>query len=124
TRQQQEHVEFTLEQLRASLAGIDGTEIATLVIAYEPVWAIGTGEVAGPEDAQEMAAELRTELSNTYGRDTGQQARLLYGGSVKLVYVLTIMNQPDNDCVHVGGASIDDSEFASIVRFEHHLLTD
>lgn len=124
TRQKQEHVEFTLQQLRASLAGIQSAEIAGLVIAYEPVWAIGTGEVAGPEDAQEMAAAIRTEIGNTYGGDTAHKVRVLYGGSVKADNVAAIMNQTDIDGVLVGGASLDDSEFASIVRFEHHLLTD
>jgi triosephosphate isomerase len=123
-RQSGEHVEHTLAQLRAGLAGLSAEAIARLVIAYEPVWAIGTGEVAGPADAQEMCAALRAELVNLYDEATARGIRLLYGGSVKSGNVAAILRERDVDGVLVGGASLDESEFASIVRFEHHLLTD
>ena len=82
-RQAGTHVEHTLEQLRGSLAGITAEQAESLVVAYEPVWAIGTGEVAGPEDAQEMCAAIRTELAQLFGDEVAAKVRLLYGGSVK-----------------------------------------
>ncbi|GAA4109297.1 triose-phosphate isomerase [Enteractinococcus coprophilus] len=123
-RQAGEHVSFTLQQLRAALQGIDASVVANLVLAYEPVWAIGTGEVAGPADAQEMAAAIRQELAELYDIDTAQAIRVLYGGSVKADNVAAIMRERDIDGVLVGGASLDAEEFANIVRFEHHLVTD
>lgn len=123
-RQAGTHVEHTLAQVRADVAGLDAEQVASLVIAYEPVWAIGTGEVAGPEDAQEMCAAIRAELTEFYDAGTAAKVRLLYGGSVKAANAAAIMNQRDVDGVLVGGASLDAGEFANIVRFESHLLTD
>jgi triosephosphate isomerase len=123
-RQAGAHVQHTLEQLRAGVAGLAPEQAATLVVAYEPVWAIGTGEVAGPEDAQEMCAAIRTELATIFGDDVAAKIRLLYGGSVKANNVAAILNERDVDGVLVGGASLDPAEFANIVRFESHLLTD
>lgn len=124
TRQAGEHIGHTLDQVRGALHGIEAEAVAKLVIAYEPVWAIGTGEVAGPADAQEMGAAIRQEIAELYDTDTAQAIRLLYGGSVKANNVAAIMRERDIDGVLVGGASLDDAEFANIVRFEHHLLTD
>jgi triosephosphate isomerase (TIM) len=124
TRQAGRHVEHTLAQLRAGLEGFTAEQVADLVIAYEPVWAIGTGEVAGPADAQQMCAAIRAELAVLFGEDTAARLRLLYGGSVKSSNVASILREKDVDGVLVGGASLDEAEFASIVRFEHHLLTD
>ncbi|GAA2042432.1 triose-phosphate isomerase [Yaniella flava] len=124
TRQAGQHVEFTKQQLREALEGISAEQTAQLVIAYEPVWAIGTGEVAGSDDAQEMSAALRDEIAERYDTETANSTRVLYGGSVKADNVATIMRERDIDGVLVGGASLDDAEFANIVRFEHHLLTD
>ena len=124
TRQAGDHVEFTLQQLRAALQDIDASAATGLVVAYEPVWAIGTGEVAGPSDAQEMGAGIRQELAELYDTETAQAIRVLYGGSVKADNVAAIMRERDIDGVLVGGASLDDEEFANIVRFEHHLVTD
>ena len=123
-RQAGEHVSFTLQQLRAALQGVDASAVTNLVLAYEPVWAIGTGEVAGPADAQEIAAAIRQQLAELYDTDTAQAIRVLYGGSVKADNVAAIMRERDIDGVLVGGASLDDEEFANIVRFEHHLVTD
>ncbi|HEY4616241.1 MAG TPA: triose-phosphate isomerase [Citricoccus sp.] len=123
-RRSGEHVQHTLDQLRAGLRGLPAEDVARLVIAYEPVWAIGTGEVAGPEDAQEMCAALRAEVAAHHGQDAAAGVRLLYGGSVKSGNAAAILRERDVDGVLVGGASLDESEFASIVRFEHHLLTD
>ena len=123
-RQAGTHVEYTLEQLRGSLAGITAEQAETLVVAYEPVWAIGTGEVAGPADAQELCAAIRTELAQLFGDETASKVRVLYGGSVKASNVAQILAERDVDGVLVGGASLDAAEFANIVRFEHHLVTD
>jgi triosephosphate isomerase len=123
-RQAGTHVEHTLAQLRAAVAGLTAEQASELVVAYEPVWAIGTGEVAGPEDAQEMCAAIRVELASLFGDDVAAKIRLLYGGSVKANNVAAILNERDVDGVLVGGASLDPAEFANIVRFESHLLTD
>ena len=123
-RQAGTHVEHTLAQLRAGVEGLTAEQAAELVVAYEPVWAIGTGEVAGPEDAQEMCAALRAELSTLFGADTAARTRLLYGGSVKANNAASILKERDVDGLLVGGASLDAAEFANIVRFESHLLTD
>ncbi|MGN6404262.1 triose-phosphate isomerase [Sinomonas sp.] len=119
-RQAGQHVEHTLGQLRADVEGLTAEQISTLVVAYEPVWAIGTGEVAGPEDAQEMCAAIRSELAASFGAKAANSARLLYGGSVKSGNAAAILGQTDVDGVLVGGASLDPAEFASIVRFESH----
>jgi triosephosphate isomerase len=123
-RQAGEHVDFTLEQLRGSIAGLEAHRVAELVVAYEPVWAIGTGEVAGPEDAQEMAAAIRAELAGLYDDATAARTRILYGGSAKAANAGAILQGKDVDGVLVGGASLDAEEFASIARFEQHLVTD
>ena len=124
TRQAGMHVEYTLDQLRNALQGLTAASVAELVVAYEPVWAIGTGEVAGPADAQEMGAAIRQEVAELYDTETAERIRVLYGGSVKANNVAAIMRERDIDGVLVGGASLDDEEFANIVRFEHHLVTD
>ncbi len=123
-RQAGRHVEYTLEQLRGSLAELTAGELEGLVVAYEPVWAIGTGEVAGPEDAQEMAKAVRAELESLYGAEFARATRVLYGGSVKSSNVASIIAGPDVDGALVGGASLDAEEFAKIARFEQHLVTD
>ncbi|MCT1802396.1 triose-phosphate isomerase [Kocuria sp. WRN011] len=123
-RQSGNHVTFTLEQLRGSLADLNEKELEGLVVAYEPVWAIGTGEVAGPEDAQEMAAAIREELGKLYSEDFAQATRILYGGSVKSSNVANILGGSDVDGALVGGASLDAEEFAKIARFEQHLLSN
>ncbi|GAB2750565.1 triose-phosphate isomerase [Sinomonas soli] len=119
-RQAGTHVEHTLAQLRADVEGLTAEQAAQLVVAYEPVWAIGTGEVAGPGDAQEMCAALRAELAVLFGDEAARAARLLYGGSVKAANAAAILAEQDVDGVLVGGASLDVAEFASIVRFESH----
>jgi triosephosphate isomerase len=123
-RQAGTHVQHTLDQLRADVEGLSAEQAAELVVAYEPVWAIGTGEVAGPEDAQEMCAAIRAELTELFSADVAAKVRLLYGGSVKSNNVAAILNGSDVDGVLVGGASLDPAEFANIVRFESHLVTD
>ena len=116
-RQAGRHVEHTLEQLDGSLAGFDAKQVAALVVAYEPVWAIGTGEVATPDDAQEVCAAIRARVAETRGDEAAGAVRILYGGSVKAANVAGIMQQPDVDGALVGGASLQADEFGGICRF-------
>jgi triosephosphate isomerase len=115
-----EHVPHTLAQLDGALAGLPADQARTIVIAYEPVWAIGTGEVATPEDAQEVCGAIRTRLAELYSGDLADGVRVLYGGSVKATNVAAIMAQPDVDGALVGGASLDPDEFVAICRFRLH----
>ncbi|HET6910522.1 MAG TPA: triose-phosphate isomerase [Mycobacteriales bacterium] len=116
-RREGTHVAHTTSQLRAALADVPADAARTLVLAYEPVWAIGTGEVATPDDAQEVCAELRTTLADLYSGDLADGVRVLYGGSVKPDNVAGIMAQPDVDGALVGGASLSVDDFVAIVRF-------
>jgi triosephosphate isomerase (TIM) len=116
-RQAGDHVDYTLGQIDGSLAGIDSGPAAGLVVAYEPVWAIGTGEVATPEDAQEVCAAIRKRVTETWSDAVGGSMRILYGGSVKAANVAAIMEQPDVDGALVGGASQQADEFGAICRF-------
>ncbi len=119
-RQSGEHVAYVLDQVRGSLAGISDDDVAGLVIAYEPVWAIGTGEVATGQDAQEVCAAIRADIAETRGAAPAESVRILYGGSVKATNVAGIMSQPDVDGCLVGGASLDADEFIGIVRYRLH----
>ena len=114
-RQERNHVPYVLEQLSGSLEGVD--DISTLVIAYEPVWAIGTGEVATPEDAQEVCRAVRRWISETHGAEAAAGVRVLYGGSVKAENAPGIMAQKDVDGALVGGASLSAEEFVGIVGY-------
>lgn len=120
TRQAGEHVPFVLAQLDASLEGLTEEQVAGLVVAYEPVWAIGTGEVATPADAQEVCAAIRARLGESLGKAAAAGARILYGGSVKSSNIASIMAQPDVDGALVGGASLDPDDFVGIVRYRLH----
>ncbi len=111
------HMAHTLAQLDAGLEGLTAEQIEKVVIAYEPVWAIGTGKTATPEDAQEVIGAIRGRLSGRHGRGVAEIARILYGGSVKASNIAGIMEQPDIDGALVGGASIDADEFVKICRF-------
>jgi triosephosphate isomerase len=111
------HVVHCVTQLNGSLAKISPAEVATLVIAYEPVWAIGTGEVASPEDAQEMCRAIRAQVGEVHGAEAAAGVRILYGGSVKSDNIAPIMAQQDIDGVLVGGASLDAGQFAQICRY-------
>jgi len=112
-----EQVSHTLAQLDGGLADVAAEHVADIVIAYEPVWAIGTGEVATPEDAQEVCGAIRGRLVELYEPSVAAAARVLYGGSVKGINAGGIMAQRDIDGALVGGASLDPDEFVRIVRF-------
>ena len=111
------HVEHTLEQLDGSLAGLSAEQVAGLVVAYEPVWAIGTGEVATPDDAQEVCSAIRARIGEAWSEDAAAAVRVLYGGSVKAANVAGIMEKADIDGALVGGASLQPDEFGGICRF-------
>jgi triosephosphate isomerase len=110
-------VSHTLAQVDGALKDIPAEQARTLVIAYEPVWAIGTGEVATPEDAQEVCGAIRIRVDQLYGQEVADAVRIQYGGSVKAGNIAAIMAQPDVDGALVGGASLDAEEFVKIVRF-------
>jgi triosephosphate isomerase len=110
------HVAHTTEQLDRALEGLTTEQLQDLVVAYEPVWAIGTGEVATPDDAQEVCAALRVRLAERHGPETAAAVRILYGGSVKAGNTAGILAGPDVDGALVGGASLDADEFAQICR--------
>jgi len=114
-REAGEHVPYTLAQLDGALDGFKSDDVEKIVIAYEPVWAIGTGRTATPEDAQEVIGAIRNRVADQHG-NTADRVRVLYGGSVKSNNVAAIMEQPDIDGALVGGASLDPVEFARICR--------
>jgi triosephosphate isomerase (TIM) len=116
-RKEGRHVEHTLEQVEGSLAGLSPEQVADLVVAYEPVWAIGTGEVATPDDAQEVCAAIRGAVAKTFSDEAAARLRILYGGSVKAANVAGIMEKPDVDGCLVGGASLQADEFGGICRY-------
>jgi len=116
-RQAGTHIEYVLAQLDGSLAKIAAEAVAKLVIAYEPVWAIGTGEVATAQDAQQACAAIRSRISAIHDSETAASVRILYGGSVKPGNITPIMAQPDVDGALVGGASLDTDQFAQICRY-------
>ena len=115
-RREGRHVPHTVAQLDAALEGVSAETVAGIVIAYEPVWAIGTGEVATPEDAQEVCAAIRARLAERFDPETAERVRILYGGSVKAANTAGILAGPDIDGALVGGASLDADEFAQICR--------
>jgi triosephosphate isomerase len=116
-RQAGDQVRYTLAQLDGSLAGFTAEQIAGLVVAYEPVWAIGTGEVATPDDAQEVCGAIRERIREVHGAAAADGVRILYGGSVKASNVAGIMDKADVDGCLVGGASLQADEFGGICRF-------
>ena len=103
-------------QLRGSLAGLGATELLKTVIAYEPVWAIGTGRTATPAQAQEAHAFIRRQIAEICDAATAEKVRIQYGGSVKPANTAELMTQPDIDGALVGGASLDPRGFAEIVK--------
>ncbi|MFD9423231.1 MULTISPECIES: triose-phosphate isomerase [unclassified Streptomyces] len=112
-----DQVSYTLAQLDGALKDIPAEQAESIVIAYEPVWAIGTGEVATPEDAQEVCGAIRRRLAELYSQELADAVRIQYGGSVKSGNVAAIMAQTDVDGALIGGAALDTDEFVKIVRF-------
>ncbi|AZM88619.1 MULTISPECIES: triose-phosphate isomerase [Streptomyces] len=110
-------VAHTLAQVDGGLQGVPAEQVESIVIAYEPVWAIGTGEVATPEDAQEVCGAIRGRLAELYSQELADKVRIQYGGSVKSGNIAAIMAQPDVDGALIGGAALDVDEFVKIVRF-------
>jgi len=108
-------------QLKAAIAGVP--KATNIVVAYEPVWAIGSGQAATPEQAEQVAEQLRAVLTETFGHEVAEATRILYGGSVKAANIASLMRQPNVDGALVGGASLDISEFASIAQFQKHVGT-
>lgn len=106
------HVEYNIAQLRGSLAGLTAEQLANVVIAYEPVWAIGTGRVASASDAQEVCGAIRTELAALTSPQVADGIRVLYGGSMNAKNAAELIAQPDVDGGLVGGASLDGEQFA------------
>jgi triosephosphate isomerase len=119
-----EHLNHCTAQIDGALAGLPAEKVAGLVIAYEPVWAIGTGEVASPADAQEATAAIRDRVSAVHGGDAGENVRILYGGSVKADNIAEMMAQPAIDGALVGGASLDAGEFVRICRYRELAVGD
>ena len=111
------HVSHVIRQVRAGLEGFHKPELKKIVIAYEPVWAIGTGKSATPEDAQEVCAAIREEIEQISSSEIAANMRILYGGSVKSSNIAEIMKQADVDGALIGGASLDPEELAKIAKF-------
>ncbi len=109
--------EVLLRQIRKALEGVTGGQCMSTVIAYEPVWAIGTGKTATPEMAEEAHAIIRKDIARTLGRKVADATRILYGGSVKPENAASLMSQPEIDGALVGGASLDPQSFAKIVKY-------
>jgi triosephosphate isomerase len=116
-RESGEHIPHSVAQLDAGLAGLTAEQVEKVVVAYEPVWAIGTGKTATPADAQEVIGSLRARIAERYANPTADQVRILYGGSVKADNIAAIMIESDVDGALVGGASIDPEQFVRICRY-------
>ena len=116
-REAGETAEVVLAQLSAGTKGLSREQVAGLVVAYEPVWAIGTGRVASTGDAQEVCAEIRRQVGASFGAAAADGVRIQYGGSVKPVNAAALMAEPDIDGALVGGASLDADDFARIVQY-------
>jgi triosephosphate isomerase len=116
------HVAHCVSQFDGALKGVKAEQVESVVVAYEPVWAIGTGRTATPDDAQEVIRALRDRLADRYGSEVAGRIRILYGGSVKGSNIAGIMARPDIDGALVGGASLDPDDFALICCFREHFV--
>jgi triosephosphate isomerase (TIM) len=117
-RESEKLFEVVERQLRVGLAGLTTADMERIIIAYEPVWAIGTGKTATPEQAQEMHGFIRQKLAETHSKETAEATRILYGGSVKPENIKILITQADVDGALVGGASLEAESFARIVNFK------
>lgn len=118
-REQSGPTAVSVAQLRVALDGVSAD--ADIVVAYEPVWAIGTGQVASPDQAQEVCSAVRQVVADKLGEDAASRTRILYGGSVKAANIASFMREPDIDGALVGGASLVVDEFAAIIRYQKHV---
>ena len=107
-------------QIVAGLSGLSPEQVGGLVLAYEPIWAIGTGRTASADDAQEMCAHVRSVVTDNFGEEAGQAVRIQYGGSVKPTNAHELLTQPDIDGALVGGAALDAESFARIAQYRLH----
>lgn len=123
-RESGEHVACCADQLTAALEGLPADRARSLVVAYEPVWAIGTGETATAADAQQMAAALRTAVARSYDKTLARGVRIVYGGSVKAGNAAEMFAGDDVDGGLIGGASLDADAFARIVRSAYRIGND
>ena len=123
-REAGQQAEFVSGQLKASLAKVKAEQFENIVIAYEPIWSIGTGQTASAEQAQEMCAHIRSEISESHSKDIADSLIIQYGGSVKPTNAAELLTQPDIDGALVGGASLDPASFSQIVQFRTHDLPD
>jgi triosephosphate isomerase len=120
-REENGHVTHCAAQLDADLDGLKAEQVRKIVIAYEPIWAIGTGKTATPADAQEVIGALRARLAERYDLETADTVRILYGGSVTSQNVASIMAERDVDGALIGGASLKAEEFVTICRYKDHI---
>ena len=104
-------------QIRADFAGVAAEDAKKVTVAYEPIWAIGTGRTASPEQAQDMCGFIREVLKDIYGEDISEEITIQYGGSVKPANASDLMNQDDIDGALVGGASLKPADFIEIIHF-------
>ena len=123
-RESGRHETFVADMVKGSLAGVTAGEVSGSVIAYEPVWAIGTGKTASSQQAQDMASHIRSVVGDLYGSDIADGIRILYGGSVKSSNIAELMAMDDIDGALVGGASLDAAEFAKIVSYSPEVRRD
>ncbi len=117
TREEGKAVDFTLRQIRAGLQQVEAESMKNITIAYEPIWAIGTGKTATPEDAQQMCISIRNEIQALYKKDISENIIIQYGGSVKPSNIKEIMAMPDVDGTLVGGASIKPDDFLALINY-------
>lgn len=111
-----DYVEFITAQVRAGFAGLDAIDMKNVVVAYEPIWAIGTGRTATPEQAEEVCAAIRATLNSEFGSDVADSTRVLYGGSMNVGNVEALLAQPDIDGGLIGGASLKADSFRQLIE--------
>ena len=115
-RKKNNHIDFVINQLEKSIFHLSKENLKQIVIAYEPVWAIGTGETASPEQAQEMHEFIRETVRKAFGSDIAEDLTILYGGSVKPDNAKEIFSQPDIDGGLIGGAALKLEDFSKIIE--------
>ena len=114
-REAGKHVEFVVDQIKKDTEGLDLSDPSKYVIAYEPIWAIGTGKTATADDAQEVCGAIRETLAEVFGKETADKVRVLYGGSAKPGNIAELVAKPDVDGALVGGASLKADSFSEMV---------